>query len=832
MRLTCTIAGADFVSKLVPMDAAAKAAAKKRPKAADLNEEPDSKKPKKAKAKSTKPKPPAAPKIKPENEITLESKESINALQSDVGFSQLFGRGEVESSRPRRWMDDLISALEKAHGKQLDPLEDHLTSKTATVGSLISMGLEFALTGKLTIEKKTFKDWSKARPMLQTVLFRFMKKYRETAGSGVGQSLTDVANKLLSTISASASNPLVQAQDSMEAVVRKVLDSKRNMESAKQWVARNNTDKIVNEPAYNEFYKDLLITIGCTCGDESWDAEPCQFHESCEHSIRDMVWGIIETMEVEFSGRPEPILPISVPLLGTAAMAGRRVFTSKQAEATAAAASDPDAKTDCPKDLAEFIGKDADFLLQVDQVSKEKVLNEKLLALMISSKARYLLHAFSTVMHSPGAGASKSRVAHFSDVPRPAALVSLLEWLCSEKGVPYLMEIETRFQFLVQSTAADLSPGENWGTVWATILSQALSKEAAEVAKQAEGKGESLASVSVEAIDWKKFLPASTKVVKGTSLMASPSPETGDSTEVKDEKAAEAAATSASTTGDGKVTLGEHLDGYLSFHDVYDMHDLGTDKSLNAMDVIGIGLQIQANILAKAASSNSSAAAKELLKALIMDPKNPGQCVLHLPSLSVKDGDDPRKLWVFGTVSTESGPKSIKVASATFDGDLKIDYYITADGWSKATSPVPCAGWMCKSGLAEDKALFKGFSEDEQLELVDVHGYKRTVMIHRLGIELRTAAIRIIEKKGTSEVVCTRSAFPREEPPAKVGVKKAAKQCLALGGSALASKGKGKGKAKVEENGAGSSNVAGGDESAWQWLFRTTPNKCAAHLMR
>ena len=27
---------------------------------------------------------------------------------------------------------------------------------------------------------------------------------------------------------------------------------------------------------------------------------------------------------------------------------------------------------------------------------------------------------------------------------------------------------------------------------------------------------------------------------------------------------------------------------------------------------------------------------------------------------------------------------------------------------------------MCKSGLAEDKALFKGFSEDEQLELVDV----------------------------------------------------------------------------------------------------------------
>ena len=75
--------------------------------------------------------------------------------------------------------------------------------------------------------------------------------------------------------------------------------------------------------------------------------------------------------------------------------------------------------------------------------------------------------------------------------------------------------------------------------------------------------------------------------------------------------------------------------------------------------------------------SNSSAAAKELLKALIMDPKNPGQCVLHLPSLSVKDGDDPRKLWVFGTVSTESGPKSIKVTLL----ELLTDWFLLGCLW-------------------------------------------------------------------------------------------------------------------------------------------------------
>ena len=37
-----------------------------------------------------------------------------------------------------------------------------MTAKTTLVGSLISMGLEFALTGKLVVGKKTFKDWSKA----------------------------------------------------------------------------------------------------------------------------------------------------------------------------------------------------------------------------------------------------------------------------------------------------------------------------------------------------------------------------------------------------------------------------------------------------------------------------------------------------------------------------------------------------------------------------------------------------------------------------------------------------------------------------------------------
>jgi hypothetical protein len=68
------------------------------------------------------------------------------------------------------------------------------------------------------------------------------------------------------------------------------------------------------------------------------------------------------------------------------------------------------------------------------------------------------------------------------------------------------------------------------------------------------------------------------------------------------------------------------------------------------------------------------------------------------------------------------------VATALFDGDVKIDYYILGNGWEKATCAVPCPVWMCKSGFAEDKALFKGIVEEEQLEFADASlGFKRLV---------------------------------------------------------------------------------------------------------
>ena len=54
-----------------------------------------------------------------------------------------------------------------------------------------------------------------------------------------------------------------------------------------------------------------------------------------------------------------------------------------------------------------------------------------------------------------------------------------------------------------------------------------------------------------------------------------------------------------------------------------------------------------------------------------------------------------------------------------FNDDVKIDYYISGEHWNKATCAVPCPVWLFKSGFAEDKALFKGISAEEQMEIAD-----------------------------------------------------------------------------------------------------------------
>ena len=102
---------------------------------------------------------------------------------------------------------------------------------------------------------------------------------------------------------------------------------------------------------------------------------------------------------------------------------------------------------------------------------------------------------------------------------------------------------------------------------------------------------------------------------------------------------------------------------------------------------------------------------------------------------------------------------------------------------------------------------------------------------------ISSQAVQILHKKGTAEVVCTRSSLAGEEPVQKVGSRKVAKSALIVGGAALANKHP-KGKVKVESGGtaegASAAVVPTGDEeaAAWQWLFKSAPNKCCSHLLR
>ena len=66
------------------------------------------------------------------------------------------------------------------------------------------------------------------------------------------------------------------------------------------------------------------------------------------------------------------------------------------------------------------------------------------------------------------------------------------------------------------------------------------------------------------------------------------------------------------------------------------------------------------------------------------------------------------------------------MATATFDKldkDITVDYFLQGDGFAKVTNAVPCPVWLFKTGFTEEKALFKGYAEDVQLDISNAPGF-------------------------------------------------------------------------------------------------------------
>eukprot|EP00438_Fugacium_kawagutii_P020454 Skav206759 [mRNA] locus=scaffold167:274561:284256:- [translate_table: standard] len=620
MKLCCPIAGAAFFSKLIPVDPdLKKEEKKKRAKMPEVGEEPDAKKAKKA---APKPKAKGKCKAKPKpgadkKDSFAETVESAQVLQNEVTFMADTGSEEF-GKRPRRWLDDLVCAITRAYGKDLSEMQP---SHRELVGEAFSMSLEFALEGKITIQKKKFKEWSKAasganwanksvRPVIQTIVHNATRANQNPsnfASVQIGSSGGDeLVAKLMEQIdqaesrrqhsgaAASSQGHGEHAGETLATLVSSVIDSREAMQQAKDFVSKNfNVENgkskcsITNQPSYTRFLCELRSHV-CTCpapGTFDADSQKCDFHDVCEHAISDIAWGLDSQMK-------------------------RLSADGEGTDGPAAAKTQADS-------LADAIGRFGDFLLvkQTDgdcAAKSDLILNQPLLFRMIGSRAFYMLKVMADIIRKPNhdkADKSKRAFIEIVDCPEPSDLVSLVNFLCNEKeGMSYLYKVESRFQFMLSER--DSLSSMAWSSMWASILAKTLSNAAKAKATTADSK--------LLAEDWFKHLPAIKSCCKGQSLLpagvrAVEDGATGGGAEVKEEGASqgsketkeatdatEAAHESKEPTTSATppvVAVDVGLIESPTMSHIYQLLDVElSDKkkgAVNALDIIAIGREIE-----------------------------------------------------------------------------------------------------------------------------------------------------------------------------------------------------------------------------------------------
>ncbi|CAE7246052.1 unnamed protein product, partial [Symbiodinium sp. CCMP2456] len=790
VKLFTAIAGAPFVSKL-----GQKRGPDPKPskvKAAVIEEEPEKKAKGKAKSKAKA----KAGKRKAQGDDDMA--EPSTALQGPVEFE--------EGTRPRRWLDDLLGALITAnYGK---PLMYPWNSPAGQLTRmLISYGLEFALTGSLTLNKKIFKDWSKAasniiyvvimscmnrtglthdswlaftvglfecllirvqfvRPHLQSLMRALIKKTRDSvaASSAASTAADSMVSHLFDRVSeekAALENQTAEAGSEedvsdVKAWVRFVLHTcKMTVEDAGVFLSKN-TGPIESHPAFRRF-RGILKDVTCTCSADADAAPgPCSFHDESEHSIQDLVWGVTECLRADEESVPTSVLRVGLATLGAVAI-----------HASGSGAK-PDEKVQTP---AELVGKHAKFVL-IENERGEFVFNEQAIEGMIVCRALYMLLALRQVIEKP----LEPRVfVTVSDVPSLHAFASLLDFLLSKDGKAYVMEVESRCHFAQNAqghkasskSGADADPGSGpvslWCSTWSKILFEAVrahakscgrnreadAGDAVPGAEQPEAKraktqmtkiGKDLKGPEEYQIQppadpklWASFLPSPTKLFSKsladsflmntltTPTTTSAGPATGHEAEAVKEEATAASASAAAQPQAAEPTQQvELLNKTPTITSIYNMHNLAGVKSLNVLDVLAIGQQVQTHMLQRQGSNST------LLGLLQVDLKS--QLVIDVIQASNAlsgegdhDSDGEHVLYMHGHVTPEQTAKCVKVAEATFD-DGPVSYYMQGDNFNKTTSAAPNAIWMMKTGYAQDKALFAAQSKEVILEFPDACG--------------------------------------------------------------------------------------------------------------
>lgn len=606
-------------------------AKKRKPQAPDLGDTVAPKKKAKAQAKKK-----AAAKPIPDSKKVLQPGENAATLQQDITAAEL-AQSEVGSwfgdARQRLWLDDVLSAVVNTisatgHAKLASSPSN--VSDLPVVPYVIGLALEFAIVGKVYLNKRVINQWSKLRPTLQSMIVTYLDKMHAVIPKG--QDVEAVLHKLLVDASQNrvadlmASNGIQKdAHGSASGLARSVLGSKTALTATEAWLKTNN-DKDFRKHASFSAYMSLCKSICCTCGGaDAWDEPVCDFHDKSSFTLQDLLFGLAKAVDDDSMARQVAGPPAIITVVGSSALivgadmekeSKRLANLSKTEAATTKEGAEIES-------ITGTFGKDCKFLVSEtskDDKAKEKF-SEGVIALLMVGRVRYLLAAAAIMMKRPhygpkedrstaaSSGAAKGTHAHlkyirFDDIGdlEAALLCQILQLLTSvstsskneheQTAAKFVLSLEARFAFQTPSDASGDVQDVAWSTMWASTLTHVLKK-----AKKACPKQEYCAEdfdLSAKLVEW---LPLVSAMCPKSIIPDA----TANAKNVKTESE-DAAASSAKPSAEGQshstlTTATPSLMQILNMHGIEEAK--GSD--INVLDVLAIKAAVQVHLLSNAA---------------------------------------------------------------------------------------------------------------------------------------------------------------------------------------------------------------------------------------
>ncbi|CAK9017783.1 unnamed protein product, partial [Durusdinium trenchii] len=515
--------------------------------------------------------------------------ENAATLQQDITAAEL-AQSEVGSwfgdARQRLWLDDVLSAVVNTisatgHAKLASSPSN--VSDLPVVPYVIGLALEFAIVGKVYLNKRVINQWSKLRPTLQSMIVTYLDKMHAVIPKG--QDVEAVLHKLLVDASQNrvadlmASNGIQKdAHGSASGLARSVLGSKTALTATEAWLKTNN-DK--------DFRK---------------------------HAVDD------DSMARQVAGPPAIITVVGSSALIVGADMEKESKRLANLSKTEAATTKEGAEIES---ITGTFGKDCKFLVSEtskDDKAKEKF-SEGVIELLMVGRVRYLLAAAAIMMKRPhygpkedrstaaSSGAAKGTHAHlkyirFDDIGdlEAALLCQILQLLTSvstsskneheQTAAKFVLSLEARFAFQTPSDASGDVQDVAWSTMWASTLTHVLKK-----AKKACPKQEYCAEdfdLSAKLVEW---LPLVSAMCPKSIIPDA----TANAKNVKTESE-DAAASSAKPSAEGQshstlTTATPSLMQILNMHGIEEAK--GSD--INVLDVLAIKAAVQVHLLSNAA---------------------------------------------------------------------------------------------------------------------------------------------------------------------------------------------------------------------------------------